>query len=66
MYIYPVEACTIVNLSPPQDMFSKAIAALLPLLAIGVSAVPAPIPNGGFGVRMNDTPPAYAAVSDCE
>jgi len=45
-------------------MFAKAIAALLPLLAIGVTAAPAPIPNGGVGVRMNDTPPAYAVMSD--
>lgn len=27
-------------------------------------AAPAPIPNGGVGVRFNDTPPVYADMSD--
>jgi len=45
----------------------KSIISLLPLFAAGlVNAAPAPIPSGGVGVRLNDTPPAYAAISDCE
>lgn len=47
-------------------MFTKAIVALLPLLSLGVTAAPAPVPSGGVGARMNDTPPVYAVMSDCE
>lgn len=42
---------------------------LLPLLASLVPsalAAPAAIPNGGVGVRPNDTAPVYAPMSDCE
>ena len=42
-----------------------AIATVLAQLAT-TEAAPAPVPNGGVGVRANDTPPAYAAMSDCK
>jgi hypothetical protein len=38
---------------------------LLSLLPKGMAA-PAAIPDGGVGVRTNDTPPVYAPMSDCE
>lgn len=38
---------------------------LFSLLPQGAAA-PAPIPDGGVGVRTNDTPPVYAPLSDCE
>lgn len=43
----------------------KSTISLLPLFIASLSqASPLPIPDGGVGVRMNDTPPAYAVVSD--
>jgi len=38
---------------------------LAPLLLLGSTlAVPAPIPNGGVGVRTNDTAPVYGTMTD--
>ena len=50
-------------------IFKKMLAfnvlfALAGLLAT-VSAAPAPIPNGGQGARLNDTPPVYHTMTDC-
>jgi hypothetical protein len=42
---------------------------LLPVLAALVPstlAAPAAVPNGGVGVRPNDTAPVYAPMSDCK
>ena len=52
----------------PNKFLDKMIANIFaPLLLLGSAlAVPAPIPSGGVGVRTNDTPPAYAVMSDCE
>ena len=45
----------------------KSIISLLPLFIAGLAnAAPAPVPSGGVGARMNDTPPVYEVVSDCE
>jgi len=42
---------------------------LLPVLAALVPATlaaPAAVPDGGVGVRPNDTAPVYAPMSDCK
>lgn len=45
----------------------KSLLAVLPFFfGQGVAAAPAPIPSGGVGVRANDTPPVYGAMTDCE
>jgi len=45
----------------------KSIISLLPLFIAGLAnAAPAPVPSGGVGARMNDTPPVYEVVSDCK
>ncbi|KAK1923366.1 Rds1 protein [Papiliotrema laurentii] len=43
----------------------KSLLAVLPFFfGQGVAAAPAPIPSGGVGVRANDTPPVYGAMTD--
>lgn len=40
----------------------KALTSLLPFLGLVAAA---PVPDGGIGVRPNDTAPQYIALSDC-
>jgi hypothetical protein len=68
--------CEIYKLTPIPDLFSltlilllKMWSSLLPVLAALVPstlAAPAAVPNGGVGVRPNDTAPVYAPMSDCK
>ena len=47
-------------------MLVFTVAANILALAGFTHAAPSPIPSGGVGVRSNDTPPVYGAMTDCE
>lgn len=57
------------HIATPHLLYLPAITmlALSTLLLLGSAlAAPAPVPSGGVGVRLNDTPPVYGVMSECE